>query len=80
MNDDFAGALARICSKESAAARRDPERWAEMIERLSAALGLTIALAANCDPAKIDELMTGAEAFAHQEAVQKASVLRRFVA
>lgn len=69
---DFADRLAGLLAREQAAARGDTERMGEMIERLAAGLGFTIALAADGDRQGIDQLFIGAEAYAHQEAVDKA--------
>lgn len=72
----FTDELAKLTSIEAAASKGDPERLALMIERLSAALGMTIALATRGDPRGIDEMIEGATAFAHGEAVEKARVFR----
>lgn len=69
---DFATQLSALCAKEAAAAKNDPDRMADMIERLATALGFTVAMAVKGDPAGIDQLMAGAEAHAHREAVEKA--------
>lgn len=73
---NFTDDLAKLVSVEAAASRGNPERLAVMIERLSAALGMTIALATRGDPRGIDEMIEGATAFAHGEAVEKARVVR----
>lgn len=72
----FADDLSRLVAIEAAKARTDPERLSEMMERLAAALGMTVALAAKGDPQMIDTLMTGAEAYAHSEAVEKGRIAR----
>lgn len=72
----FADKLASLTASEAAKAKGDPERMGAMVERLSAALGFTIAIAANGDGPTIDEMMSGAEAYAHQEAVDKAPLIR----
>ncbi len=72
----FADELSRLAAKEAAAAKSDPERLGDMIERLSASLGMTIALAAKGDAKTIDTLITGCEAHIHAEAVDKARVIR----
>lgn len=69
---DFADKLAQLVSREQALARGDNERMVNLIERLAASLGFTIALAANGQPEAIDQLFVGAEAYAHEEAVQRA--------
>jgi hypothetical protein len=73
---DFTDKLAVLTSAEMVDARNDSDRMGVMIERLAAALGFTIAIAARGDPSGIDEMMAGAEAYAHQEAVDKARVAR----
>lgn len=70
--EEFSNKLAGLLSAEAARARREPARYAAMIERLAAGLGFTIAMAAEGDGALIDKLIAGAEAHAHQEAVEKA--------
>lgn len=69
---DFADKLAALTAAEGAACKGDPDRMGVMIERLAAALGFTIAIASRGDPKFIDEMMAGAEAYAHAEAVDKA--------
>lgn len=73
---DFEQAFSALIAKEAAASRGNPERLGSMIERLSASLGMTIALATNGDPAGIDMMVTGCEAHIHVEAVDKARVIR----
>lgn len=78
--EEFSDKLSALLSGEAARARREPERYAVMIERLASGLGFTVAMAAQGDGAKIDTLLTGAEAHAHQEAVQKAEFARMMAA
>jgi len=66
---NFSDRLASVIAGQAARARRDPALYADMIERLAASLGLTIAMAAKGDGAKIDTLIKGATAHAHEEAV-----------
>lgn len=73
---EFDQSFTALVAKEAAASRGDPERLGSMIERLSASLGMTIALATNGDPAGIDTMVTGCEAHIHAEAVDKARVIR----
>ena len=73
---EFADKLASLCAREAIASRGNPERYADMVERIAAALGFTIANDCEGDPARIDEMMAGAEAYAHSEAVDKAPLLR----
>ena len=72
----FDDKLTSLTASEAAKAKGDPERMGAMVERLSAALGFTIAIAANGDGPTIDKMMSGAEAYAHQEAVDKAPLIR----
>lgn len=76
---NFTDALGALCSREMAIAANSPERMGVMIERLAAALGFTIAVAARGRPDGIDQMMEGAEGYAHREAVEKAP-LARFMA
>lgn len=73
---DFADALASISSKEAAAARRDPDRMAEMIEQLARALGLSIAIASGGDKKTLETLCAGAEAYVMEEAVGRSRLMR----
>lgn len=75
----FTDALGVLCSKELTQADGNAERMGVMIERLAAALGFTIAIAARGRPDGIDEMMQGAEGYAHRAAVEKAP-LARFMA
>ncbi len=73
---DFADKLAALTSREAADANGDPERMGVMIERLATALGFTIALAARGDANTISVLISGAEAYAFEEAVEKAPFVK----
>lgn len=75
----FTEALSVLCSKELSKAEGDADRMGVMIERLAAALGFTIAIAARGRADGIDMMMEGAEGYAHREAVAKAP-LARFMA
>lgn len=68
----FSEQLRSLAAREATAARGDPERYADMIETLSRALGFTVALASEGDPKTIDTMLEGATAYAHAEAVEKA--------
>jgi hypothetical protein len=76
---DFADKLAALTAAEASAAHGDADRLGVMIERLAAALGFTVAMAARGNAGGIDTLMAGAEGYAHAEAVSKAP-LARFMA
>lgn len=69
---DFPDELAALIARRAHQSKGNPDMFAETIERLAAALGFTIALAADGDAEAIDNLMVGAEAYAHSEAVDKA--------
>ena len=60
---DFEAELARLCSREMIAARRDPERLGAMVEHLSHSLSFTIAIGAGGDPQVAQKLMTGVESY-----------------
>lgn len=71
----FEETLAQLVSAEAVKAQRDPERMSALIERLGAALGLTIAVACRGDGAKMDALLEGATAYAHEEAVRNSHII-----
>ena len=73
-NNPFSDKLAVLVSMSAKEA--DAEHMGMMIERLAAALGFTIALAAHGDGKAIDQLLAGAEGYAHREAVEKAPFAR----
>lgn len=76
MSGDFSDKLAALCAAEMAAASKDADRMGVMIERLAASLGFTVCVAARGRPEGIDDLLTGAEGYAHAEAVDKAPMVR----
>jgi len=76
MRRSFEDQLAKLVAEEMGAARGDHDRMAAVIERLSAALGFSIAITSQGDPQMIDTLMHGAERYAHEEAVSKARIAR----
>lgn len=59
----FADALSAVCAMELSAAKDDPERIGEMIERLINSLSFTIAVACGGDTKRMDEMLTGAEGY-----------------
>lgn len=73
--DIFGDRLSALVSKEAAQARGDANRMGAMVERLARALGFTVAIACRGNAAAIDEMMTGAEGYAHAEAVDKARLV-----
>lgn len=72
----FEDALARLVSVEAVQARQDPARMSNMIERLGAAIGLTVAVASKGKGATIDALIEGVTAYAHEEAVRNVGILK----
>lgn len=58
---EFEDALVKLCASEIPHARRDPERLASMIERLSDSLALTLAIAGGGDMERTNKLYSGAE-------------------
>lgn len=72
----FSDRLSALVAQEATASHGDAERFGVMIERLAAALGFTVAMAARGDGNAIDTMLTGAEGYAHEEAVSKAPFVR----
>lgn len=72
---NFRSDLIRLVSREAAAERQNTAGLADMIECISAALGMSIAIASRGDPKMIDTLMSGAEAYALEEAVERSAVI-----
>jgi len=68
----FIETVQALAAKEAAQAHGDADRLGAMVEGLARALGFTVAIACRGDAKAIDEMMTGAEAYAHAEAVEKA--------
>ena len=73
---DFADKLAALTSIEASEAHGDAERMGVMVERLAAALGFTVAMACRGNGPAMDEMLAGAEGYAHSEAVEKAPLAR----
>lgn len=73
---DFENRLQAMCAAEASAGAKDADRMGAMVENIARALGFTIAMAARGDPKVIDEMMHGADAYAHAEAVDKAPFAR----
>lgn len=73
---NFSEKLATLTSREMADANGDADRIGIVIERLSAALGFTIAIAARGNGPAIDNLLEGATSYAHREAVARAPFAR----
>tara|TARA_B100001105_G_C21995537_1_gene275007 strand:+ start:256 stop:522 length:267 start_codon:yes stop_codon:yes gene_type:complete len=64
--------LANMVSKEVTASMRDPEAMAGIMEALCAALGRSIAVMVQGDPAAIDKMVSGCEAYIMSNAVEMA--------
>jgi len=59
---------------ELSAASGNPERSAEMIERLLNSLAFTIAIAARGDPRGMDEMLSGASSYLYEAAAGHAKM------
>ena len=70
MSGDFALDLASLCHKEFMASRGDPERIANMVERLMHSAGYTIAMGTNGDTDAMQTLLIGAEAYLNESAAE----------
>lgn len=70
--------LASLCAKEMNAARKggNSQRKAATVEGLATILGRTVAMAADGDPKRIDELLTGCESQAANEAADFAPLIQ----
>lgn len=64
----FADKLAGLCGMELSAAKGDPERIGEMIERLTNAVAFTIAIASGGNAARMSEMLEGAESYLYDAA------------
>lgn len=73
---DFSAKLIALTSKEAADTHGSSERFGAMIENLSRALGFTIAMASGGNGKIIDNMIFGAEGYAHSEAVSKAPIAK----
>lgn len=79
----FGDLLSGLCATELSAAKADPERIGEMIERLTNSLAFTIAIAARGEPKGVSEMLEGAAAYlfdaagSHQRPAELIERLRR---
>ena len=73
---DFGERLSLLVSSELPHARRDVHRLSLMIERLSAALGLVIAVGARGNVTDAETLAEGSRHYIDQEIVEKLKVGR----
>lgn len=71
----FEDALARLVSAEALMAKDNPARMSALLERLGAALGLTVVVASKGNGATIDALIEGVTSYAHEEAVRNRHIL-----
>lgn len=73
----FGDLLSGLCATELSAAKADPDRVAEMIERLLNSLAFTIAIGAKGDPKGMDQMLEGATSYLFEAAGshQKAAAL-----
>jgi hypothetical protein len=76
MSDDFSDRLGVVCSAEMPLARRDAERMGAMIERLTDALALTIAVAARGNHDGMETFIQGIEAHLSVRALDHAKLVR----
>lgn len=70
----FADLLSALCAIELAAAKGNPERVGEMIERLANSLAFTIAIATNGDPKGMDDMLKGIEGYLYEAATSHQKV------
>lgn len=64
----FGDRLSGLCAMELCAARGNPEKTGEMIERLLNSLAFTIAIAAQGDPGGMNEMLEGAQSYLFEAA------------
>ncbi|HXE05183.1 MAG TPA: hypothetical protein VN579_04280, partial [Bryobacteraceae bacterium] len=62
----FADELAALCAREMIGARRNPERAAEMAERLLSSLAFTVAMACGGDQKAMGVMLDGATAYLYE--------------
>jgi hypothetical protein len=76
----FSEQLASLLSREVTQARKDPERLAEMIERLANALAFTISIGAWGDRELAQKLLTAAECYLYESSVwPEVAILSRHI-
>ncbi len=73
--EPFSDALANLCTREMLAARADPDRAAEMVERLAHVLAFTISIVAGGDAGRAQELMMAVEGYLYDTASGMAPVV-----
>lgn len=72
----FEEQLATLVSRAVADARHDAEQLGVIVERLAAALGFTVSIAARGDGAAIDRMTEAASMYVLEEAARKAPLAR----
>jgi hypothetical protein len=70
----FGDRLSGLCAIELAAAKGNPDRAAEMIERLLNSLAFTISIACGGDAKGMGEMLQGAEAYLYEAAADHQKV------
>lgn len=65
---DFSSELASLCHKEFMASKGNPDRIADMVERLMDSAGFTIAMGTDGDAKAMSTLLMGAEAYLNESA------------
>lgn len=73
---EFHAKLSVLCAAEASAAHGNAERFGVMVESVARALGFTVAMACRGHGPAIDEMMAGAEGYAHAEATHRAPFAR----
>ena len=73
---EFSKKLSALCTAEMSAARGDPDRMADMLERLCHTLGMTVAIAAGGNGEAIDQMISGVEGYVHTAAVDYSTIAR----
>lgn len=68
----FSNDLANLVAKETRERRADPDRMAEMIERIAHALAFSIAIAGRGDPKGMNTMLEGVTAYIYSEAAAQA--------
>lgn len=66
----------KMIAKELSQCGSDMERRAALVETVANSLGTVIAMCCNGMPKAIEDMFAGAEAYAHEVAVEKAPIAR----
>lgn len=73
---DFTTELSVLTSAEFTQGKNDPARISTMFERLIASAGFTIAMMAEGDAVKMQELLAGAESYLYESAAEYAAMAK----